>query len=271
MKRFGWGLRIARLALVGLAAWMAYHWLAPSGRGWWVPAVAGGLALLWAAALLWRRRVRRREDARAERWATALMTPALRAEVIAELESEVSGCDPVAKPSHHAHRSLTLAELLEADGRAEAATDVLEEIRSDALSTRLAAVVSHARAVAWLSAGQPNRAVTALNESPSLIGDPVVALRIRLLRGLIAVEQGDTERAFELVEDVRDELGDNPELRTEALVLEAVALEAKGDESAALAALREVGADMLEVLVLLGLPRVRALARRARGGAPSGR
>ena len=74
----------------------------------------------------------------------------------------------------------------------------------------------------------------------------------------------DMERLLlEIAEDTLDEVGSDRDLATEARVLRALAQDASGDVDGALASMRRLGDDMLAVLVVLGLPRVRRLAESA--------
>ena len=67
-------------------------------------------------------------------------------------------------------------------------------------------------------------------------------------------------RALELAEELRVEAGSDPELRIEARVLKAVALDVLGEREDAIKVMRALGEEMLGVLLVLGLPRVKKLA-----------
>ncbi|HJL17747.1 MAG TPA: hypothetical protein RMH99_18930 [Sandaracinaceae bacterium LLY-WYZ-13_1] len=262
MRMRGWFLRVFRVVLVGGAAWLAFQWLEPRGLGWVVLLVAGLLVAMWIGLRAARIRGQRAEEARAERWAEALMIPPRRPAAVRELNAELDALDPSKPKQAHrfAHLSLILAELLEADGEPEKALEALDRIDDESLAERMAAVVRHARAVSWLSAGDPASARAALDELPGPCGDRAVDLRIRMMRGLIAAEEGDPEEALEIAQLARTEAGTDADLKLEARVLKAVALDAAGDPEDARKVLAALEDEMLEVLHTLGLPRVRRLA-----------
>ena len=258
-----WMLRVLRLALVAVAAYLAFHLLEPRGYGWTVLLGAGLLAAGWVGLRAWRVSRVRAEDARADAWAEALMRPERRPDAIRELEAELEAIDPTRRAEDHARLTLVLAELLEADGRPGAAAEALARVRLGALDEVLGAVIHHARAVAALSAGDPAAAEAALDEVLGPSGDRAVDRRLRLLRGAVAVERGDPAAGLAIAEDVLDEVGSDRELATEARVLRAMAQDASGDHDGAIATMRRLGDEMLEVLAVLGLPRVRTLADEA--------
>ena len=115
-------------------------------------------------------------------------------------------------------------------------------------------------AVASLSAGDVESASSMLDELGGPSGDRALDLRIRALRGLVLAEKGEGARALELAEEVRVEAGSDPELRIEARVLKAVALDVLGEREDAIKVMRALGEEMLGVLLVLGLPRVKKLA-----------
>ncbi|HEY8427022.1 MAG TPA: hypothetical protein VIL20_01555, partial [Sandaracinaceae bacterium] len=115
------------------------------------------------------------------------------------------------------------------------------------------------RAVAALSAGDVREASSLLDAIASC-GDREIDLRVRALRGFVLAERGEAERALELAEELRIDAGSDADLRMEARVLKAVALDVAGDRADAVKVLRALGEEMLGVLLVLGLPRVRELA-----------
>lgn len=251
-------LRIMRIVFVGGAAWLAFHLLDPEGLGWLVPVVAIVLALLWIGYRYWRVRQHRAEDAEADRWASALLDPPLRPQAIAEIKKQRER----ARASDHARLSLILAELLEADGDPNGAAAVLEEVDAAQLPERMAALVAHGRAVAALSAGNAEKAEAILDKLAPC-GDRTVDLRVRLMRGAALAERGEGERALELADEARRDAGPDADLKMEARVLKAIALDALGDRADAVKVMRALGDEMLEVLLVLGLPRVKKLAEAA--------
>lgn len=251
--------RVLRIAVVAGAAFLGYRWLAPMGLGWVVLAVAGAGALGWLGYRVFRARRERALDARADRWAEALLTPPLRPAAIRELRA----LRERAKPAEHARLTLVLAELLEADGEAAAALEALAEVGAASLAPPLRAVIRHARAVAHLSAGDAESARAALDADDTPSGDRSIDLRLRMMRGLVEAETGNAAEAARVAAEAREEARDDADLELEARVLEAVALDAAGRRADALARMARLGDEMLDVLVVLGLPRVRDLASAA--------
>jgi tetratricopeptide (TPR) repeat protein len=268
MQMRGALMRVLRIVVVAVLAWLAFTWLQPKGLGWLVPVVAGVLMVLWIGYRAVRIRRLRQEDRRADRWAEALVSPADRPAAVRELREELGQLDPKdgAQAPKHARLTLVLAELLEADGDPADALAALAKVNDDALGEVLAAVIRHARAVSHLSAGEPEAAAAALDALPGPCGDRGIDMRIRLMRGLIAAERGDAEEALAVAELARDEAGDDADLKLEARVLKAVALDAAANREGALKIMHAIGDEMLEVLAILGLPRVRGLASEALEG-----
>lgn len=262
MQMRSWLLRVFRVAIIALAAFFAFRMLEPRGLGWVVLVVAGAAALAWIGWRMRRVNRQRKEDADADRWAEALMDPPLRPSAIRELRAAITAIDPAHRTHapRHARLTLVLAELLEADGEPKEALEALRAVKDDALPERSATMVRHARAVASLSAGDVKAASAMLDELAGPSGDRGLDLRIRALRGLVLAEQGEGERALELAEELRVEAGSDPELRIEARVLKAVALDVLGEREDAIKVMRALGEEMLGVLLVLGLPRVKKLA-----------
>lgn len=257
-------LRLLRLAFIAVAAFVALRTLDPRGLGWVVPALAALAVLTWFVLRRFAARRRAREDADADRWAEALLDSPLRPSAIRELRQAIERLDPARRKDapQHARLSLVLAELLEADGEPNDALAVLDAVRDGALPERTVLMVRHARAVASLSAGDIEGAAAMVQELHP-IGERALDIRIRALRGFVMAEQGEGERALELAEELRLEAGADAELRMEARVLKAAALDALGDGEEAVKVMRALGEEMLGVLLVLGLPRVKALADRA--------
>lgn len=262
MRLKGGLLRVGRGIVIAVAVFFLFQWLQPQGLGWLVWVLVGVSAALWVGWRTLRIRRARAADARADRWATALMNPPERPTVVRELREAIAELDESSPRAlaERAHLTLVLAELLEADGEPEAALEALEALPEPRLEERMSAVVRHARAVSHLSAGRPESAREVLDELPGPCGDRSVDLRIRMMRGIIAAETGDPESALEVAEHTRDEAGDDNDLKTEARLLKAIALDAAGDRADAIKVMHVLGDEMLDVLAILGLPRVRELA-----------
>lgn len=253
--------RMLRIAVVGGGAFLGYRALSPMGYGWVVLVVAGVLASLWIGYRAYRARLQRQREARADRWAEALLVPPKRPAAFREIR-EVLRQAETRRPVEHARVTLVLAELLDADGEPEAAVEALQAVDETRLPKGLAAIVRHASAVAHLSAGDPEGAAQALDGAePS--GSAEIELRIRMMRGLIAAERGQVTEAKRIAKESREDALDDEDLRLEARLLEAVAIDAGGDRRAAIKRMLRLGDEMLDILVVMGLPRVRALAAAA--------
>jgi len=250
--------RVLRIALIAAVAFAAWRWLRPMGLGWVALVIAGAVAAGFVLYRVWRVKKAQRLDARADAWAEALIDPARRPAAIEELRAEREGKGP----EDRARLTLVLAELLEADGDPEAAIEVLGELDPSGLDAALGVIVQHALAVAHLSAGDVDAARAAL-EDRERSGDPKMELRCRMLAGLIEAEEGNHAEAKRIAAESKDEALDDEDLRIEARVLEAVAFDAAGDRAEALKRMARLGDELLEVLTVLGLPRVRALADEA--------
>ncbi len=265
LRMRSFALRLLRVTFFAIAAWLLFQLLDPMGLGWVVLLAFCVLAMIWLGYRFVRARQRQALDVQADRWAEALMSPPERPAAIRELREAIAKNAPASEKRAvtHAQLSLVLAELLEADGEPQAAMEVLDAIAVEDLPMRTAAMVRHARAVAALSAGDTERASKILAQLHASTGDRAVDLRVRLLRGLVAVEKGEGEKALALADECRVAAGDDPDLRVEARVLKALALDALGERDDALKVMRAIGREMLEVLLVLGLPRVRLLAEAA--------
>ena len=256
--------RLLRIVVVAGAALLAYRWLAPMGYGVVVLIVGAAGFAGWLVFRLLRARAQRKRDQRADRWAESLVIAEQRPAAIRELLEERAAVKEK-KPAEYARLTLVLAELYEADGDAQLATEALLQVRESALTPALAAVIRHARAVAHLSAGNPEAAKSALDEPRKPSGEPSIELRIHMMRGLIAAELGDAQKARSIAAEARQEAQDDDDLMLEARVLEAVAFDAAGEREKAVERMSRLGDEMLDVLLILGLPRVRELAEAALG------
>jgi hypothetical protein len=262
MKLRPWMLRVLRVVFVAALAWVGYRLLAPEGYGWVVPAVAAIVVAIWIAFRYVAIRRANADVARTDRWAEALLDPPRRPEAIREISARM----PAAKdPSEHARLALVLAELLEADGEPKKAIAAIDAVPRRGLPVRARAMLAHAKAVASISAGDLDLARAALDDAPVPCGDPAIDARVELLSAVILAERGEGERALELAEKMRNASHHDADVRIEARVLKAVALDVLGDRDDALKVMRALGREMLEVLSVLGLPRVRELSQAALG------
>ncbi|MGE3633683.1 MAG: hypothetical protein AB7P00_27525 [Sandaracinaceae bacterium] len=253
-------MRIGRIAVIAVAAYLAFRWLEPQGRGWWVLVGAAIGTIIWIGIRAYRARKLRAEEERIDRFANALMTPSDRPAAIEELRAAIGSAKSA---EERAQLRLSLAELLEADGDAAGALEALAPIERGSIGKRTTVIVAHARAVAHLSRGDADAAADALDDDAAPTGDRATDLRVKMMRGLIAAERGRFEEALEIAEHARDEAGSDADLKTEARIVRAMALDVRGEREAALRGMHAIGEEMLSVLAVLGLPRVRELAQSA--------
>ncbi|MGF1465257.1 MAG: hypothetical protein ACFCGT_03910 [Sandaracinaceae bacterium] len=257
-----------RAGTIALVAALAYRVLAPRGLGWTLLLGAGLIALVYLSWSLRRRRGERQAAREAERFAQALLDSEVRAVRVPELRAEWVALEGRGAPVERARVGRALAELLDADGATEEALAVLDETDASTLPAAEAERTFHARALVALGGGRLERAREALD---AVTPSPELEPRFRLLRGFLAVEEGRAEEALEGAVALREAVADR-DVRLEARVLKAVALDALGDPGDALQVLGAIDPATRRALTLLGLPRVRRLAARSLGaseGSPS--
>ncbi|MFO0708852.1 MAG: hypothetical protein U0353_03385 [Sandaracinus sp.] len=261
----GWVL--LRIVFVGVVAWLLYHALAHFGYGWAMIPIALLAVGLWAAES-WRMSKQRRERVAAwDRWEAAVADDDARPGAIQEVREELRRAYRLGPRLRvdQAHLSVILAELLDASDRAEEACEVLARVKLDELDAARCAVVRHAKAVAQISASrfEEAEATVRAHRAPT---EPDVDARMELLGRMLKLERGEAKDALEGLDGVLAKVpGDETGLADDVLVVRAACLEALGKDAEALAELRKLDEGVLEGLAKLGAPRVRALARRARG------
>ena len=256
-----WVVRgVAGLGLVALG-WFALQVLAPRGLAWIVWTVAALGAAFFLLELFVRARRRASEKAEWARWKQAVDDPKIRRTVISELERSFARARILGPRMRltQARLATALAELHEADGKSEKAIQVLAKVPVEELEPLQAAVVRCARAQAYLHAGDVDGAAATIAPVGDVTGDPVVDANLALVRGAIALEEGDRDGALSAARSVAAAAEPNDELWDDARGLEAACLADAGDAAGARAALEAVEQAGRQRLGLLGSARLRAL------------
>jgi tetratricopeptide (TPR) repeat protein len=263
----GTSTRLVRIVLIAVLAWVVYLLLDPYGLGWLV--LPGALVMTLGVAgfrLLGIRRARRAQ-AEETRWADALLDAAARRTAITELRAALAA---EADSSARTRRTLLLADLLDADGAHDEAKALLDGLSVDDFSPIEGAMVRHARASIRLRMGDVEGARGVLVPRAPRSGAEDLDRRLELLDAVVDAESGEAERALETASRVRRIAGTDEGLAVEARIIRAVALDARGDHDEAIAVFRELGPEMRAALLVVGYPRVRALATEASGGERGG-
>jgi hypothetical protein len=258
--------RLLRATFMAILAWILFQVLHHYHREWLFVPIVGGLFAFWVGEQAWRLWLRKKKEADLDRWERAILVAAERPRAIAEVRRALDRSRRFGPRlrQEQAHLSVLLADLLDASGRAEEAVRVLARVDLDALKPSQAVVVRHAKVVAYLSAGLLDDAEAVLATRAHESGVPDMDARLDLLGGLLAIERGRPEDAMATADQVETRLPHDPAIRAEALVLRAVALDARGDRAGAMALLRALEPDTLEYLEVVGPRRVRPLAALAR-------
>jgi hypothetical protein len=259
------------VVLVGLLlfGWVLDHFLEPLGLRWVVWTLAGVVVAFFLLETGLRARKRARERADWRRWRAAMDDPNARRAAIRELRSRIDATRRLGRRFRvrHARLATTLAELHEADGDGEAAVKVLAKVPATELEPLQEAVVRHARAQAYLHAGDPEGAAATLKPLPESTGDAVLDASLTLVRGAVALEESRVDDALSAAREIAAKAEPHDELWDEATALEAACLHEQGDEDAAreaLARLEEAGRRRLarvgsaRVRDLIGTPAARA-------------
>lgn len=248
---------------IAFVAYVAIAWSRARGIPWLGWTIAVSVLSVWLGFALVQRH-RQSKQLREARWERAIYEARGRARAIAEVKRAVKKLEPVrqAGRAEHARLSVLLAELLDADGDYAAATRAVDEVVITALDKLDAGLVRHTRAVTHLRASDPEGALRALDErTPS--GDLELDQRLDLLEAYARIELGDVDAGLARAEAISHLAAADPSVITEARVVRAAALDAKGRREEALVALAALGRESLAPLAELGHPRVRALAKVA--------
>jgi len=258
---------VLRIFFVGVAAWLLYHALAHFGYGWAMIPIAAVAVLLWAAESYRMGNQRKAREAAWDRWEAAVMDDEARPKAVQEVREELRKAyrlGPRLKVDQ-AHLSVILAELLDANGRADEACEVLARVKVDELDDARRGVVRHAKAVAQISAGRFEEAEATLraHRPPT---EPDVDARMELLRRMLRLEKGEAKEALEGLDGVLAKVPDDEKgLGDDVPVVRTGCRAARGKEDAAAAGRRKPGAAVRRTRAKLGAPRVRELAKEAAG------
>ncbi len=253
-------LRMLRIVLVGVGAYAAYLVLEPYGLGWLV--LPGAVAII-AGLFLYRwvrvRRVRR-EIAREDAWAQAVVDGASRPAAIDAVRDAVRGAKSV---DDRVRLTVLLSDLIDAEGRREEADELLGSLDMRTLPPIEGGVVRHARATLRLREGDAEGARRVLTPRAPRTGDEDLDQRLELLDATVDLELGEAARALEAAVRLRRAAGADEALALEARIVRAAALDALGDRDEAIEALVALGPEVVDALTSLGGPRLRGLAEEA--------
>ncbi|HEY8427005.1 MAG TPA: hypothetical protein VIL20_01470 [Sandaracinaceae bacterium] len=246
-----WIVRALAVAGLALLGWLLHAVLAPRGLAWIVWTLGGLVAAFFVLELALRAHESRTRDRDEERWRRALDDPPARRSAIAELRRRIDRARRLGRRTRveHARLATILAELLLADAQHEQAIATLAKVPVDELGPIEAAVVRHARAQAYLAAGDAEGAETVLRPIERT-GHDVLDVSIALARAAARLARGDADGAEAIargLEGQRDE-----ELRGEARAIVAACLLAKGDAVAARALVETLDAELRRRLSLVG-------------------
>jgi hypothetical protein len=246
--------------------YVAIAWFRAAGRsalGHWIGAACVLLALGLGGFSVWRSQRTRREQL----WEKAIYRPELRGRAVGQLEQALGRLVPIthATRSEHARLSVMLAELLDAQGRYEAAIATIDAVELTALSALEVGLVRHTRAVTHLRAGDAAGARRALGRREPT-GDTELDQRLLLLEAYARIELGEVDWGLAEAERIILAQGTHESVVAEARVVRAAGLDAAGRREEALVVLMALGRDTLTPLAELGQPRARELAKAALEG-----
>ncbi len=260
-----WLIRIGRVVAVALFALILYYSLDHWGYAWvMVPVVCVGF-LAYLGETLRMRWVRQKRVRDWDRWEASVTDDATRDAAIAEVRDALQKSSRLGPRLRleQAHLSVILAELLDAAGRPQEASRVLTRVKIDELAPGQAAVVRHAKAVAYLSAGDVENADLTLRVRGSRSEEADVEARLDFLELMVAIERGEPEKALDGAELVAKKVPKDDSIAEEARVVEAAALDALGKRDEAVAKMRALSKETIAALARLGPPRIRPLAKDA--------
>jgi hypothetical protein len=254
-----------RVIAVALFAALVYYGLDAFGYAWaMVPLVTLGF-IAWLAETLRMRWQQRKREESWDRWEAAIGNDAARDGAIEEVREALAKSFRLGPRMRldQAHLSVILAELLDAAGRPAEGARVLTRVKIEELGAGQAAVVRHAKAVAYLSAGDVENADLTLRVRGTRSPEADVEARLDLLELMVAIEKGDPQRAIDSADAIAKSVPSDATLADDARVIEAAALDAQGKHDEAITKLKALPQDTLKALAKLGQPRVRGLAKEA--------
>jgi hypothetical protein len=262
-----WLIRIGRVVAVAFFALILYYALDQYGYAWvMVPIVTVGF-LAYLGETLRMRWVRQQRVRDWDRWEASVVDDATREASIGEVRDALQKSHRLGPRLRleQAHLSVILAELLDAAGRPQEASRVLTRVKIDELAPGQGSVVRHAKAVAYLSAGDVDNADLTLRVRGSRSDEADVEARLDFLELMVAIERGDAEKALEGADVIAKKVPKDDSIAEEARVVEAAALEALGKHDEAVAKMKALSKETIAALARLGPPRVRGIAKDAQG------
>lgn len=255
-----------RVLAVAIFATLLYFGLDAFGYAWAMVPIATLILLIWLAETARMRWQARKREESWDRWEAAVNAEeSVRDQAIAEVREALEKSRRLGPRLRleQAHLSVILAELLDAAGRPAEGSRVLTRVKIDELEPGQAAVVRHAKAVAYLAAGDVENADLTLRVRGSRSPEADVEARLDFLVLMVAIEKGEAQRALDEAAGIAKAHPQDPTLADDARVVEAAALDALGKRDEAIAKLRPLGKETLTALARLGQPRVRPLAKDA--------
>jgi hypothetical protein len=262
-----WLLRAGRITAVAIFSVILYYALAYFDVAWaMAPIVALGF-LAWLGETLRMRYLRRKREQDWDRWEAAVDKESEREAAIAEVREALSKSQRLGPRLRleQAHLSVILAELLDAAGRPAEGSRVLTRVKIDELEPGQGAVVRHAKAVSYLSAGDIENADLTLRVRGARSSEADVEARLDFLELMVSIEKGEPQRALDEAEAIAKKVPEDPSLMEEARVIEAAALDAMGKRDEAVAKIKALPEETQKALAKLGQPRARKLAKEALG------
>jgi len=250
------------LAGLGLAGWVLHFFLAPRGLEWVVWLLGGLIAAFFALELVLRARRRSADAGDLTRWSSAQSDPSARREAIRQLRSRIDRARRFGPrlALEHARLATVLAELLEADGRPEQAIATLAKVPVDSLDAVQSAVVRHARAQAYLAAGDVDGAENALAIAPARTGEDVLDASLALARAWVALARSRIDEAERSGRAIAEAAEEGDELHDEALAILAACAVTRGRKDEGRATWARIDAEGRARLERLGPALLREIA-----------
>lgn len=254
-----------RVVAVAAFATIVYFVLDYFGVAWAMVPLVTIVFAIWLGETLRMRWAARKKEESWDRWEAAVVDDDRRDAAIAEVREALEKSRRLGPRLRleQAHLSVILAELLDAAGRPAEGSRVLTRVKIEELEKGQAAVVRHAKAVAYLSAGDVDNADLTLRVRGSRSTEDDVEARLDFLELMVAIEKGEPQRALDGADAIAKGCPSDPTLADDARVVEAAALDALGRRDEAIAKLNSLGKDTLGALARMGQPRVRPLAKDA--------
>lgn len=262
-----WAWRAMRILAVTIFSVVVYYVLDYFGVAWAMVPIVSVVFLIWLGETLRMRwRAQQREQSW-DRWEAAVTDDATRDAAIEEVREALEKSRRLGPRLRldQAHLSVILAELLDAAGRPTEGSRVLTRVKIEELESGQAAVVRHAKAVAYLSAGDVENADLTLRVRGQRSSEGDVEARLDFLVLMVAIEKGDAQRALDEADGIARSYPADPTIADDARVVEAAALDALGRRDEAIAKIRALPKDTQAALARMGQPRVRPLAKDALG------